>query len=88
MSRKRSSAPTRTAVPDAVSDLPQIEESEEPILYVGPEPAAGKATVLSQPVEIPSDEALAIRRLRNTLIQKLFTPDRTQNSWTDLKATN
>jgi hypothetical protein len=72
----------------AVDD--KLETAIEPIAYT-PAPAAVTEVATSavgHSVEIPSDEALAIRRLRNTLIQKLFTPDRTQNSWTDLRATN
>jgi hypothetical protein len=43
---------------------------------------------VEEAVEITDDDALAIRRLRASLIDKLFTPDRTFNSWTQLKATN
>jgi hypothetical protein len=46
------------------------------------------AAAVEKAVEITDDDALAIRRLRASLIDKLFTPDRTFNSWTQLKATN
>jgi hypothetical protein len=39
-------------------------------------------------VRISRADKAAIRRLRGDLIEKLFTPDRSFNSWTDLKATN
>ena len=46
------------------------------------------AAAVERAVEITDDDALAIRRLRASLIEKLFTPERTFNSWTELKATN
>ena len=46
------------------------------------------AATVEKAVEIRDDDALAIRRLRASLIEKLFTPERTFNSWTELKATN
>ena len=46
------------------------------------------AAAVEKAVEFTDDDALAIRRLRNSLIEKLFTPERTFNSWTELKATN
>jgi hypothetical protein len=46
------------------------------------------AAAVERAVEITDDDALAIRRLRDSLIEKLFTPERTFNSWTELKATN
>jgi len=46
------------------------------------------AAAVEKAVEITADDVLAIRRLRNSLIEKLFTPERTVNSWTELKASN
>ena len=46
------------------------------------------AAAVEKAVEITDADALAIRRLRESLIEKLFTPERTFNSWTELKATN
>jgi len=46
------------------------------------------AAAVEKAVEIADEDVVAIRRLRNSLIEKLFTPERTFNSWTELKATN
>jgi len=46
------------------------------------------AAAVEKAVEITDEDVVAIRRLRNSLIEKLFTPERTFNSWTELKATN
>ncbi|HEX5140605.1 MAG TPA: hypothetical protein VFX19_06660 [Dehalococcoidia bacterium] len=51
-------------------------------------PASPVDGVTEKEVRISRADKMAIRRLRGDLIEKLFTPDRTFNSWTDLKATN
>jgi hypothetical protein len=81
MSRTRRSTPPAPAatVEPALQEVSAVEEIDTEALVV---------EAVQKAVDIPNDEALAIRRLRNRLIDKLFTPDRTVNSWTDLKATN
>ena len=93
MSRKRRSTSSMPAVLDLVavpSVSEELETAIEPIVILAASESVteGFAPAAERPGELPSNEALAIRRLRNTLIQKLFTPDRTQNSWTELRATN
>ena len=93
MNRKRRSTPSRPALLDPVAEPSESQEPETAIEPVAFPMAPGSVTecvaIAAEPsAELRSDEALAIRRLRNTLIQKLFTPDRSQNSWTELKATN
>jgi hypothetical protein len=64
-----------------------------------PEPLAPQSTsetetealvieAVAKAVKITSSDAIAIQRLRNSLIEKLFTPDRSFQSWTELKANN
>lgn len=65
---------------------PPIEPPPEPTSEAETEALVLEA--VSKAVKITSSDAIAIRRLRNNLIEKLFTPDRTFNSWTELKANN
>jgi hypothetical protein len=76
------------------------EERKLSVKEDGPLPAAVTAAAKNESLASPVDgvtdkevrisraDKVAIRRLRGDLIEKLFTPDRTFNSWTDLKATN
>ena len=69
-------------VPEPVPELP----------VTGPQPCTdAEALVIeavARAVRTTSADAIVIRRLRNNLMQKLFAPDRTFTSWTDLTANN
>jgi hypothetical protein len=64
-------------------DLAELIQTAEDL-----ETAQIVAAAVEKAVEITDDDVLAIRRLRNSLIERLFTPDRRHDSWTNLKATN
>ena len=73
-------------------DLPVVQDAVEPAELVETAEALETekivAAAVEKAVEITDEDVVAIRRLRNSLIEKLFTPERTFNSWTELKATN
>jgi hypothetical protein len=80
--RRKSQNPPAVDIPAPVELAELIETSEDL------ETEKIVAAAVEKAVEIADDDALAIRRLRASLIEKLFTPERTFNSWTELKATN
>jgi hypothetical protein len=84
--KRRRTLPTPAAV---AAPVPAIEP--EPVAAViETEPGEDEALLqaVQRAISPSSEDAMAIRRLRDRLIDKLFTPDRSLNSWTELKATN
>ncbi len=83
MSRKR-----RRTLPAPAAVAAATPEPVAVVVKTHPDEDEALVQAVQRAIAPTSEDALAIRRLRDRLIDKIFTPDRSLNSWTELKATN